>query len=74
MTQDTKDELQVAEDVSMRLQGLRKWVVHASETAYYRKEVWAESRGEAFDKADELDWTDPVDYGDFNINSIEDAQ
>jgi hypothetical protein len=66
------DEELLAEKVAKRLQGLKQFTVQARETCYYERIVWAKNYEEAEELANEdCDWSDPVDYANFEIFDIE---
>lgn len=65
-------ETEVAEEVAKRLEGKKQYELLSRETVYYSRTVWASSEQEAKDIcADECDWGEAVDYGNWQFDGIE---
>lgn len=64
----------IAEKVAQRLNGKKEYEVLSRETLYYSRTVWATSKEEAEQIcADEGDWGDVGDSGEFMIDGIEEV-
>lgn len=68
-SEEQQCDVVIAETVAKRLEGKKQYEVLSRETVYYSRIVWASSEQEAKDMcADECEWGDPVDYGNWQFD------